>query len=64
MIRRHRRCLALYAPSLVLSFWAVMWLFGLRTAQVDIVTLLTIAAAAAIHTYEEIRTKSKRRRPR
>jgi hypothetical protein len=59
---RHQRWLALYAPSLVLFFWAVIWILGLRTQQSDVVTLLTIAAAAAAHTYEEIKTRRRRRR--
>lgn len=59
---RERRLLALYAPSLVLFFWALMWVIGWRTSETDVVTLLTIAMAAAVHTYEEIKTKRRRRR--
>lgn len=59
---RERRLLALYAPSLVLFFWALMWVVGWRTRETDVVTLLTIALATAVHTYEEIKTKRRRRR--
>lgn len=62
MTPRVRRLMALYAPSLVLIAWAVVWALGLRNDTSDIVTLATLAAAAGIHTYEEIRSRKRRRR--
>lgn len=62
MTPRIRRLMALYAPSLVLIMWALIWACGARNRVSDILTLITLSAAAALHTYEEVRNRRRDKR--